>query len=171
VGAASSASAVMTRPSRTQRPPDFRALGDAEGENPQGVAAEGGSGLGEGTERPYRAAAGAARGGPILPCGHPGRASHGGDVVEIERPTPRVAGARLKGRWVFSLGGAHEARAGAPARLGVRASAAPAVPSPSRTPRACGGGSVQKVEEGTTGLADARTPPGSESEEKGKLLG
>jgi hypothetical protein len=51
-------------------------------------------------------------------------------VVEIERPTPRVAGARLKGRWVFSLGGAHEARAGAPARLGVRASAAPAVPSP-----------------------------------------
>jgi hypothetical protein len=70
------------------------------------------------------------RGGAILPCGHPGRASHGGDVVAIERPTPRVAGARLKGRWVFSLGGAHEAGAGAPARFGVRASAAPAVPSP-----------------------------------------
>jgi hypothetical protein len=41
VDAVSFASAVMTRPSRTQRPPDLRALGDAEGENPQGVAAEG----------------------------------------------------------------------------------------------------------------------------------
>jgi hypothetical protein len=80
-----------------------------------------------------------------LPCGHPGRASHGGDVVAIERPTPRVAGARLKGRWVFSLGGAHEAGAGAPARLGVRASAAPAVPSPvAHRAHAWGGGARYK---------------------------
>jgi hypothetical protein len=45
-------------------------------------------------------------------------------------------------------------------------------PITSRTPRACVGGSVQKKEEeGATGLADARTPPGSEREEEEGLLG
>jgi hypothetical protein len=93
-------------------------------------------------------------------------------VVAIERPTPRVAGTRLKGRWDFSLGGAHEAGAGAPARFGVRASAAPAVPSRvARRAHAWGGSVPKKEEEGSTGLADARTPPGSEREKGGRVVG
>jgi hypothetical protein len=64
-----------------------------------------------------------------LPHVHPWHLSHGGDVVAILWPTPRVPEVSSRAKGPISPGGAFEAGARAPARLSVCASTTPAIPS------------------------------------------